>query len=296
MTGATVLASPTPEPFRIAHRCKWSRNKSRFVSLAGWKGASSCILQQGAPQGRTNILCDDERTLGRGWGCAQLSTLLVWYKINRTNWSWSTSVAVELQEPRRTTSEVVETLVYVWLWYPTSTRQTAWKCRCTAKKALWSLQILRVCRRKRQCTSAEKIWMWMMDRMSNEVVYRQWESDRADEIAWQLAVLVTLRDDLLRQLHNSKTAGHLGIHKTLAKVSRLFYWRGCGADVKRWCRNCNTRASRNQPHAKQRAENLQSGCTPTEDCYSCSWTAAGVTMAWCHRCDSQMDIMNIPWL
>ena len=127
MTGATVLASPTPEPFCVAHRCKRSRNKSRFVSLAGWKGASSCILQQGAPQGRTKILCDDERTLGRGWGCAQLSTLLVWYKINRTNWSWSTSEAVGLQEPRRTTSEVVETLVYVWLWYPPSTRQTAWK-------------------------------------------------------------------------------------------------------------------------------------------------------------------------
>ena len=85
------------------------------------------------------------------------------------------------------------------------------------------------------------------------VLYRRWESDRGDEITWQLVVPVTLWDDVLRQLHNSKTAGHLGIRKTLAKVSRLFYWRGCGKDVKRWCRSCDTSASSNRPQAKPRA-------------------------------------------
>lgn len=55
------------------------------------------------------------------------------------------------------------------------------------------------------------------------VLYRQWKAGHGNEITWQLVVAVTLRAEILRQLHDSKTAGHLGIRKTLAKVHGLFY-------------------------------------------------------------------------
>ena len=51
--------------FRVGHKCKRSRIRIRFVAIAGWKGASSCILQQGASQGREKIVRDEERALGR---------------------------------------------------------------------------------------------------------------------------------------------------------------------------------------------------------------------------------------
>ena len=94
---------------------------------------------------------------------------------------------------------------------------------------------------------------WDRLHLKDGVLYRRWESHCGKEVTWQLVVPATLRADILQQLHNSKTAGHLGTNKTLAKVRGLFYWRGCGGDVRRWCRSCDLCATRNRPQKTPRA-------------------------------------------
>lgn len=61
-----------------------------------------------------------------------------------------------------------------------------------------------------------------------------------------------LRVFIFEQLHNSATAGHLGIRRTLHKVKQRYFWCGLRKDVTNWC---NTR--------KKCAQNKRPGKRPT---------------------------------
>ena len=61
-------------------------------------------------------------------------------------------------------------------------------------------------------------------------------SDAANQV--QVVLPRSLVPRVLEQLHNSVTAGHLGIQKLQAKVKDRFYWLGWFGDVKRWCQEC----------------------------------------------------------
>ena len=62
-----------------------------------------------------------------------------------------------------------------------------------------------------------------------------------------------LQPQVLQQLHNAPTAGHLGITKTLGRVRERFYWVQYSKDVKDYCRKCDLCASRRGPARKIRA-------------------------------------------
>lgn len=49
---------------------------------------------------------------------------------------------------------------------------------------------------------------------------------------------MSLVPQVLAQLHNSPTGGHLGVQKLQAKVKDCFYWPGWFSDVQQWCREC----------------------------------------------------------
>ena len=85
------------------------------------------------------------------------------------------------------------------------------------------------------------------------ILYRRFESDSGDQIFWQVVVPVSLRKMVLKELHNSKSAGHLGEKKTLARLRERFYWLGCGRDVRLWCQSCDECASRKPPAKSSRA-------------------------------------------
>ena len=67
-------------------------------------------------------------------------------------------------------------------------------------------------------------------------------SDAAKQV--QVVLPSSLVPKVLEQLHNSVTAGHLGIQKMQAKVKDRFYWPGWFDDVRRWCRECKDCGSR----------------------------------------------------
>ena len=85
-------------------------------------------------------------------------------------------------------------------------------------------------------------------------LYRIWHLKQLPEQPIRLFVApATLRAELFAQLHSHRTAGHLGIARTCAKIRQRFFWPGCRADVRRWCSACAP-CARVKPGVRGRAE------------------------------------------
>ena len=52
---------------------------------------------------------------------------------------------------------------------------------------------------------------------------------------------------ILEMFHDHSTAGHLGMHRTLDRVTKRCYWPGMFGDVKAYCRSCETCQRRHSP-------------------------------------------------
>ena len=94
---------------------------------------------------------------------------------------------------------------------------------------------------------------WSMLAVRDGVLFRKWESERGDDISWKLVLPDSLRTDVLKQLHDSPAAGHLGFKKTTERVKARFYWCGLRKDVESWCVRCDVCASRKKPSKTPRA-------------------------------------------
>lgn len=58
--------------------------------------------------------------------------------------------------------------------------------------------------------------------------------------SWKLCVPKTLRPQVYQENHDVVTAGHLGIAKTIARITKLYYWPGMFRDVANYVRRCET--------------------------------------------------------
>lgn len=94
---------------------------------------------------------------------------------------------------------------------------------------------------------------WQSLSLIDDVLYRDWETPQGDRVVKQLLLPKKLRKQVLQQLHDSVSGGHLGVNKTLGKVRERFYWVQCSRDVRDWCRHCDTCASRRGPSRTTRA-------------------------------------------
>ena len=92
------------------------------------------------------------------------------------------------------------------------------------------------------------------------ILYRLWEDVRGGRSNPELQIVLPLEmvSIVLTQLHDSATAGHLGMRKTLDKVQSCFYWPGQRRDVEDWCRSCLKCITRKLPvrphHAPMQTE------------------------------------------
>ena len=91
---------------------------------------------------------------------------------------------------------------------------------------------------------------WRSLALVDGVLYRDWETPVGDKVIKQLVLPQKYRREVLMQLHNSVSGGHLGVSKTLGKVRERFYWVQCRKDVQSWCRNCDLCASKRGPQRK----------------------------------------------
>lgn len=55
------------------------------------------------------------------------------------------------------------------------------------------------------------------------------------------------RRSILRYCHDERTSGHLGVHKTLARVRQRYYWPGLQQDVRQYVTGCDTCTKRKKP-------------------------------------------------
>ena len=84
-------------------------------------------------------------------------------------------------------------------------------------------------------------------------MYRLWETPSGDATIRQLVLPKSLRSEVLQQLHNAPTAGHLGTAKTLGRARERFYWVQCRRDIQEWCRNCDLCPQKRGPPRKVKA-------------------------------------------
>ena len=94
---------------------------------------------------------------------------------------------------------------------------------------------------------------WMQLQLKEGILYRQFESQDGSSSRLQLIVPKSLREEVLRQLHEGPVGGHFGEDKTLHRLRERFYWPGHQKDVINWCRTCKDCAARKGPAPKRRA-------------------------------------------
>ena len=105
---------------------------------------------------------------------------------------------------------------------------------------------------------ALKSWWARLQQMllsRNNVLYIVWEHDRfaCSPPKYRVVTPVKLRPYVLRELHDVKTAGHMGMRKTRERACRSrFYWPGMSTSVQRWVQRCLQCGSRKKPkHGKR---------------------------------------------
>ena len=94
------------------------------------------------------------------------------------------------------------------------------------------------------------------------LVLRPWENEKTgQEIYQQICLPESFVPQVLHVLHNSPSAGHIGVSKTLEKVRRRFYWHGMRENVENHTRRCGPCAQVNDPSKLPRAPliNIKSG-------------------------------------
>jgi transposase InsO family protein len=103
-----------------------------------------------------------------------------------------------------------------------------------------------------------KTWWARFDQLvmsKDGVLYIKWVGDQHySGPEYRVVTPRGLQPYILRETHDAKTAGHLGMRKTCYRVHQCrFYWPGMGAAARRWVRNCLQCGSRKRPRYGKRS-------------------------------------------
>ena len=89
--------------------------------------------------------------------------------------------------------------------------------------------------------------------MEDGILKRCYEDTEGHSTWLQLLVLLSLRDEVLHELHAGALEGHLGEEKTLHKVKECFYWPGMQRSDTLWCHTCEVCQTRMSAPQKNHA-------------------------------------------
>ena len=78
----------------------------------------------------------------------------------------------------------------------------------------------------------------------NGILCRFGDLDEGCNTLTRIVVSQELKSKLMYMLHNDRSSGHLGRDRTLASISKRYFWIGMSGDVKRWCQQCDLCAKR----------------------------------------------------
>ena len=92
------------------------------------------------------------------------------------------------------------------------------------------------------CKSCWSQWDRLV--LIEEVLYREWYDSKTNIKSLQLVLPQVWQSEVLQMLHEDPCAGHLGIHRTIARVRNRFYWMGFKQDIEdsiNMCCQCQAR-------------------------------------------------------
>lgn len=102
-----------------------------------------------------------------------------------------------------------------------------------------------------QETAAKVYWShWNALVVENGVLFKKWESPNPRKSFLQVVVPRDKISEVLAEAHDSPSAGHFGVNKTLAKLRKRYYWATCKSDVENWCASCKICVARKGPSSK----------------------------------------------
>lgn len=88
--------------------------------------------------------------------------------------------------------------------------------------------------------------------LQEDVLYIRWYQGEVEVLKYLLPA--SQQENVLKQLHEVPTAGHLGINESLSRAKRAkVYWRGMKESVRRHCMKCYECASRKPTPKGQKA-------------------------------------------
>ncbi|KAJ8948302.1 hypothetical protein NQ318_020789 [Aromia moschata] len=91
----------------------------------------------------------------------------------------------------------------------------------------------------RYSPTVKSYWaQWKSLVLSDGLLKRVLEKSDGTEERKHLIVPRNRVPEVLEEIHNGSTGGHLGVTKTLGKVRERFYWVNCTTYVKEWCNKC----------------------------------------------------------
>ncbi|XP_067620077.1 uncharacterized protein [Eurosta solidaginis] len=72
-------------------------------------------------------------------------------------------------------------------------------------------------------------------------LYRRIESqvDGEDAVPWKLCVPTPQRRRVLAEIHDTPSAGHMGVRKSIARATTRYYWPGMFRDVRKYVQQCH---------------------------------------------------------
>jgi len=88
--------------------------------------------------------------------------------------------------------------------------------------------------------------------LKDDLLIRRWEEEDKT-VTQQVVVPRETRRTILGCCHDKRTAGHLGVRKTLRKIRQKFYWPGLQSDVRSYIAGCETCSKRKGPLQTKRA-------------------------------------------
>ncbi|XP_076028468.1 uncharacterized protein LOC143017563 [Oratosquilla oratoria] len=94
---------------------------------------------------------------------------------------------------------------------------------------------------------------WEALSLRGGILHRRWTHARTGEVSWLVVVPCSRRQELLKEMHEGNTSGHLGVKRTLEKLRQRVYWVGLRRDVQEWCKTCRVCAAKRGPAHKTRA-------------------------------------------
>ena len=105
-----------------------------------------------------------------------------------------------------------------------------------------------------QSPAVRHYWlMWDSLKLRSDVLFRTFTKANGIDTYEQLVLPRSLKQDVLYQMHNSVTAGHMGVKKTKEKILTDFYWFKMKPDIALYIKRCDTCAADKKPQKRPKA-------------------------------------------